>query len=62
MEEHAFVGLLDEGCDVGGPGDVLRDVSPRNLKLVTRSTSSSLIWTAGCVPFLFLLDDDLFGR
>ena len=31
-EEHALVCLLDQGCDVGGPGEVLRDVDSKELK------------------------------
>ena len=31
-EEHALVCLLDQGCDVGGPGEVLRDVDSKELE------------------------------
>ena len=35
--------------------------TPRNLKLVTRSTSSPFIWTGRCVPILFLLESRMIS-
>ena len=30
-EEHALMCLFDQGCDIGGPGDVLRYVDSKEL-------------------------------
>ncbi len=54
--EEALLGLADELCGVGAPGQVTSDVDSRYLKLSTRCSSSPLTHSPVWCIILFLLN------